>query len=98
MKPSPFQYVQANGVESALKFSMQSNAVKFVAAGQSLGPMLNLRLVQPEVLVDITAIEDLKRAHEGRVVVLPEMARDVEGLDALERIASRLAAGAASSN
>jgi carbon-monoxide dehydrogenase medium subunit len=66
MKPSPFQYVQADDVESALKFSKQSNAVKFIAGGQSLGPMLNLRLVQPDVLVDITAIEDLKRADAGK--------------------------------
>jgi anion-transporting ArsA/GET3 family ATPase len=45
----------------------------------------------------LAAIEDLKRAQQGRVVVLPELARDVEGLDALERIAGRLDTVAASS-
>jgi carbon-monoxide dehydrogenase medium subunit len=66
MKPSRFSYVQADDVESALKLSGQSSAVKIIAGGQSLGPMLNLRLVQPDVLVDITAIEDLKRADAGK--------------------------------
>ena len=38
--------------------------VKFIAGGQSLGPMLNLRLVQPDLLVDITAIAELKRVEQ----------------------------------
>jgi len=35
-----------------------------LAGGQSLGPMLNLRLVQPELIVDITALDELKRAEK----------------------------------
>src|SRR5215469_13250651 len=35
-----------------------------VAGGQSLGPMLNLRLVQPSILVDITAIPELTHIDE----------------------------------
>ena len=38
--------------------------MKFLAGGQSLGPMLNLRLVQPDLLVDITAIAELKQVEE----------------------------------
>jgi len=37
---------------------------KVLAGGQSLGPMLNLRLVQPELIVDITALDELKRAEK----------------------------------
>lgn len=37
---------------------------KAIAGGQSLGPMLNLRLVQPSVLVDITAVPELTRVEE----------------------------------
>jgi carbon-monoxide dehydrogenase medium subunit len=51
---------------SALKLAGAGAAVKIIAGGQSLGPMLNLRLVQPEVLVDITTIDDLKRAGVGK--------------------------------
>jgi carbon-monoxide dehydrogenase medium subunit len=35
-----------------------------LAGGQSLGPMLNMRLVQPEVIVDITGIDELKRVEK----------------------------------
>jgi carbon-monoxide dehydrogenase medium subunit len=53
-------------VASALRLAGNSGTAKFIAGGQSLGPMLNLRLVQPELLVDITAIDDLKRAEAGK--------------------------------
>ncbi len=36
-----------------------SLTVKIMAGSQSLGPMLNMRLVQPDLLVDITGIEEL---------------------------------------
>ena len=35
-----------------------------LAGGQSLGPMLNFRLVQPELLVDVTRIPELNRVEE----------------------------------
>jgi carbon-monoxide dehydrogenase medium subunit len=34
-----------------------------MAGGQSLGPLLNMRLVQPDLIVDITSIEELKQAE-----------------------------------
>ena len=46
--------------------SERRRRVKLLAGGQSLGPMLNLRLVQPDLLVDITAIPELKRVEEKR--------------------------------
>ena len=36
-----------------------------LAGGQSLGPMLNLRLAQPDLLVDLTAIDELQRVEES---------------------------------
>lgn len=38
--------------------------VKPIAGGQSLGAMLNLRLAQPETLLDLDAIEELRAVHE----------------------------------
>ncbi|WP_261403444.1 FAD binding domain-containing protein [Chenggangzhangella methanolivorans] len=35
--------------------------MKVLAGGQSLGPMLNLRLVEPDALVDIAGIPELRR-------------------------------------
>jgi aerobic carbon-monoxide dehydrogenase medium subunit len=40
--------------------------VKIIAGGQSLGPMLNLRLVAPDTILDITGIAELKRADMDR--------------------------------
>ena len=65
MKPVPFDYARPADVASALKLTGETGA-KFIAGGQSLGPMLNLRLVQPQLLVDITAIDDLKQAEAGK--------------------------------
>ena len=39
-------------------------SVKVVAGSQSLGPMLNMRLVQPDLLVDITGIDELRQVKE----------------------------------
>jgi carbon-monoxide dehydrogenase medium subunit len=66
MKPVNFEYARPADVAGALKLAGNSGAMKFIAGGQSLGPMLNLRLVQPELLVDITAIDDLKQADAGK--------------------------------
>ena len=41
----------------------QAGFVKVLAGGQSLGPMLNLRLAQPDLLVDITSIAELTEGH-----------------------------------
>jgi carbon-monoxide dehydrogenase medium subunit len=44
---------------------------KIIAGGQSLGPMLNLRLVEPELIVDITGLSELKQAERsGDVLVI----------------------------
>ena len=65
MKPVPFDYARPADVAAALKLTGGAGT-KFIAGGQSLGPMLNLRLVQPALLVDITAIDDLKQAEAGK--------------------------------
>jgi aerobic carbon-monoxide dehydrogenase medium subunit len=38
-------------------------STKIIAGGQSLGPMLNLRLVEPELIVDITGLAELKQVE-----------------------------------
>jgi carbon-monoxide dehydrogenase medium subunit len=72
MKPVNFDYARPVDLDAALALvGDDSRAVKVIAGSQSLGPMLNMRLVQPELLVDITAIEALKRVEErpGAVVM-----------------------------
>lgn len=66
MKPAAFDYAKPADVASALTILADSpRTVKIMAGGQSLGPMLNLRLVRPDLLLDITGIEEL-RAVEDR--------------------------------
>ena len=65
MKPVRFDYLRPADLAAAVTAASGDDAtVKFLAGGQSLGPMLNLRLVQPDLLVDITGIAELKRVEE----------------------------------
>lgn len=64
MKPVRFDYQRPTSIAQALTLMQQQDlVVKAVAGNQSLGPMLNLRLVQPDLLVDITGIPELKRVE-----------------------------------
>jgi carbon-monoxide dehydrogenase medium subunit len=61
MKPVNFEYQQARDSEHAVQLLAQADGyAKALAGGQSLGPMLNLRLVQPALLVDIRRCADLR--------------------------------------
>lgn len=64
MKPAPFAYVRPASLDEALAIlSKKEGVVKIIAGGQSLGPMLNLRLVAPDVIIDISGLPELKRAE-----------------------------------
>jgi carbon-monoxide dehydrogenase medium subunit len=65
MKSHAFDYQRPQDVEGALRFLSIENS-KPLAGGQSLGPMLNLRVVQPSLLVDLRHIEELKAATETK--------------------------------
>lgn len=60
MKPAPFKYHVPKSVPEALELINQHGYdAKILAGGQSLVPMMNFRLVQPAVLVDINQIPEL---------------------------------------
>jgi aerobic carbon-monoxide dehydrogenase medium subunit len=64
MKPAPFDYARPSTMADAIALLKREDlSVKLLAGGQSLGPMLNLRLAQPDLLVDITAVPDLLRVE-----------------------------------
>jgi carbon-monoxide dehydrogenase medium subunit len=60
VKPAPFDYVAPRSLEEALEElalrAARGDDAKVLAGGQSLIPVLNFRLAQPAVLVDINAI------------------------------------------
>src|SRR6202030_4647000 len=60
MKPRPFDYVRPDTVEEALALLAEyGDDARILAGGQSLVPMLNLRLVDTKVLIDISRISEL---------------------------------------
>lgn len=60
MKPAPFRYVAAQSLEEALALLQEyGDEGKLLAGGQSLLPLLNMRLTQPAVLIDINPIREL---------------------------------------
>jgi carbon-monoxide dehydrogenase medium subunit len=65
MKPAAFEYQRAASIAEALS-AMRDAALraKPLAGGQSLGPMLNLRLARPARLVDISGVEELCRIED----------------------------------
>jgi carbon-monoxide dehydrogenase medium subunit len=66
VKPSSFDYERPGDIDSVIALMAHPDiAAKVLAGGQSLGPMLNLRLAQPELLIDITHIPELKRVEES---------------------------------
>ncbi|KRR21258.1 FAD binding domain-containing protein [Bradyrhizobium retamae] len=72
MKPAPFGYERPRDLQAALAVLAEADAsVKIIAGGQSLGPMLNLRLVEPELLIDIAGLAELKQVErQGDELVL----------------------------
>jgi carbon-monoxide dehydrogenase medium subunit len=67
MKPVVFDYERPRDLGAALDLLRQAEGEgKLLAGGQSLGPMLNLRLVQPALLVDLAGIAELKAVEAGR--------------------------------
>lgn len=78
MKPAPFEYYAPKSVDEALThLAEHGNDAKVLAGGQSLIPMMNFRLVQPSVLIDINNISELSyiRGDENGGVLVGAITR-----------------------
>jgi carbon-monoxide dehydrogenase medium subunit len=65
VKPVSFDYERPGDVGGTLSLiGDEARSVKIMAGSQSLGPMLNMRLVQPDLVVDITGIPELRQIDE----------------------------------
>lgn len=59
MKPAAFAYASPERVEEALQVLADTGSdARVLAGGQTLGPMLNMRIVTPALLIDINRIAD----------------------------------------
>ena len=57
MKPRPFDYIRPDTIEEAVALLAEyGEGARILAGGQSLVPMLNLRIVDAEALVDVSRI------------------------------------------
>jgi carbon-monoxide dehydrogenase medium subunit len=60
MKPGRFSYEAPETIEAALaSLALRGDDAKLIAGGQSLAPMLNMRLARPEHLIDINGLKEL---------------------------------------
>lgn len=66
MKPPPFEYHLPKSIEEACGLLARHENSKVLAGGQSLMPMLNLRYIYPDHLVDINKVGGLDHITVGR--------------------------------
>ena len=85
MKPPPFRYERPGTVEEAAALLAEhGDEAKVLAGGQSLVPVLNVRLLRPSVLVDVNRVEGFDR-HEGGTVGATVRQRDFRGNALVDR-------------
>ncbi|MFD2473467.1 FAD binding domain-containing protein [Amycolatopsis silviterrae] len=66
MKAAPFAYARPSTVDEAVaELARADGGGKVISGGQSLVPVLAMRLARPEVLVDINGIASLRQIRRG---------------------------------
>jgi carbon-monoxide dehydrogenase medium subunit len=80
MKASAFSYARATSVVNALELLVaHGEKAKVLSGGQSLMPAMNLRLISPELIIDIGEIAELRGIAVGRdVVTIGALTRHVD--------------------
>jgi carbon-monoxide dehydrogenase medium subunit len=86
MKASAFAYARATSVENALELlADQGDRAKVLSGGQSLMPAMNLRLISPELVVDIGGLAELRGiAVKERILTIGALTRHVDLLKSTE--------------
>ena len=102
MKPVDFAYHRATDLDNALeRLGAGGDDAKLIVGGQSLGPMLNLRLTRPRELIDISSVEALRGFESTRESVIAGAAvthaeiEDRPASDPIEHAMREVAAGIA---
>ncbi|MCY4151187.1 MAG: FAD binding domain-containing protein [Aestuariivita sp.] len=67
MKPVDFRFTQPATLAEATQMLRDTNEeIKIMSGGQSLGPMLNLRLARPEKIVSVSGLSELREVNQGK--------------------------------
>ena len=81
MKPPPFDYYEPSSLDEALALLSGLDDAKLLAGGQSLMPMLNMRYVAPQSIVDLNRVQELqfcRTEDESLVIGAMTRQRDLE--------------------
>src|ERR1043166_3354371 len=80
MKASAFAYARATSLANALELLVQhGEKAKVLSGGQSLIPAMNLRLISPDLIVDIGDIKELRGiAVKGETLVIGALTRHAD--------------------
>lgn len=80
MRPAPFEYIAPRSPEDAVaRLAEYQGEARFLAGGQSLVPLLNLRMARPAALIDLGRCKDLEyiRRADGWLAFGP-MTRQID--------------------
>ena len=108
MKPRPFDYARPDTIDEALTLlSEHGDEARVLAGGQSLMAMMNLRLADPAMLIDITRIPELAHIRDlgdkievgaavtqNKLLVWPDLAKRLPLLAAALPHVERVSRGA----
>jgi CO/xanthine dehydrogenase FAD-binding subunit len=65
MKPAPFEYARPAGLDEACALLAADDGARIIAGGQTLVPLMAMRLARPTRLVDIARIPGLSFVRDG---------------------------------
>jgi CO/xanthine dehydrogenase FAD-binding subunit len=66
MKPAPFEYIRPTSIDEACALLAADDNARLIAGGQTLVPMMAMRLARPTRLIDIARIPALSFVREER--------------------------------
>ena len=80
MRPAPFEYIAPRSADEAVeKLAARGGEARFLAGGQSLVPLLNLRMARPAALIDLGRCAELAYTRrEGDWIALGPMTRQAD--------------------
>jgi len=79
MKPAPFDYVRPDSLAEACEVLAGDEDARIIAGGQTLIPMLAMRLARPSRLVDVLRLMELRGISlDGDAIVIGAVTRQVE--------------------
>ena len=71
MKPAPFEYVRPANIDEACALLSADDGARLIAGGQTLVPLMAMRLARPTRLIDIARIPALSFVREeGDVIAI----------------------------